>query len=258
MEADISGRIDDYSNFGSEFNPSFSLLYKFNENFKLHGLISRSFRAPTMNDLYWPRKDYYWGGFWVGGEEGNPNLKPEKGITGEVGADVEINKHISTSLTYYRSKYKDLISWGEEAYVWKPMNISSTIIDGIELENKIFLPYNLEVNMGYTFLKAKDVDTHNYLIYRPKYKADCSLKYKGSDGLTFELTGQFSGTRFHDPENTIKVKEYFLIGLNVSKKFGKHFSYFISIDNLLNKKYQVMRDYPMPGFSITNGMKLEL
>ncbi|MDD5166887.1 MAG: TonB-dependent receptor [Candidatus Omnitrophica bacterium] len=258
LEMDIGGRFDDYSNFGSEFSPSFSLLYKFNEDLKLHGMLSRSFRAPTFNDLYWPRTDYYWNGFWVGAEEGNSNLRPEKGIAGEIGTEVKINKYILSNLTYYRSKYTDLISWGEEASVWRPTNISSALIEGIEFENKIFLPFNIEFNMGYTFLKAKDIDTHEYLIYRPKNKVDCSLKYKNPKaGFTFELKGQFVGTRYHDPENAIKVKQYFLIGLNASKKIGENFTYTMSIDNLLNKKYQSVRDFSMPKFSITSGIKAE-
>jgi len=258
LEMDIGARFDDYSNFGSELNPSFSLLYKFTDDLKVHGMLSRSFRAPTFNDLYWPRTDYYWSGFWVGAEEGNPNLRPEKGIAGEVGIEAEINKYIWAGLTYYRSKYKDLISWGEEASVWRPMNISSALIEGIEVQNKIFLPFNFEFDTGYTFLKARDLDTHNYLIYRPKNKVDCSLKYKNPPlGFIFELKGQFVGTRYHDSENTIKVKQYFLLGLNASKKLGKNFTYTMSIDNMLNKKYQSVRDFSMPGFSITNGIKAE-
>ncbi len=258
LDLDIGGRIDDYSNFGSEFNPSFSLLYKFNEDLKLHGMISRSFRAPTFNDLYWPRTDYYWNGYWVGAEEGNPHLRPEKGLGAEAGVEAKINKNILAGLTYYRSKYKDLISWGEEAYVWRPTNISSAIIEGIEFQNTLFLPFKFELETKYPFLKARDTDTHMYLIYRPKNKVDCSLKYKNPGiGFTFELKGQFVGTRYHDSANTVKVKQYFLLGLNASKKIGKNFTYIMSIDNMTNRKYQSMKDYPMPKFSITNGIKAE-
>lgn len=248
LDINLGARYDDYSNFGGRFNPSAGFFFKFNENYKLRGSISRSFRAPTFNDLYWP--DQGW-------TKGNPNLRPERGTTGEIGLESKITKRIASSLTYYRSKYTNLINWEEEAGVWTPKNINSALIDGIESESSVYLTDNWEVGINYTFLKAKDKTDHTFLIYQPKNKADAHIKFKGSKGLLFEIKGQFTDTRFHDAQNTIKVKRFFTIGLNASKKFGKNFTYFMSIDNLLNKKYQVIHDYPMPRFSITNGMKLE-
>ena len=252
LKVDFGARIDDYSNFGTEVTPSLSFLYNLNEDNKLHGLVSRSFRAPTFNDLYWPDE---------GWAKGNPNLKPEKGITVELGIETKVNKYLLSNITFYRNDYNDLINWTEEAGVWQPKNVNSAVIDGIEFENKIYLINNLELDLNYTFLSAKDDKTHKYLIYQPKHKLDCSLKYKDLNGFTFEIKGQFTDKRFHcidDPfASTIKVKRFFDLGLNVYKKIGRNFTYFVGIDNLLNKKYQVIHDYPMPGFSITNGMKLE-
>lgn len=251
----LGGRLDDYSNFGTEFCPSFSFLYNLNKDTKLHGLIARSFRAPTFNDLYWPSISY--GPGW-GGEEGNPDLKPERGITGEVGVLTKFFKFLQTDLTYFRSKYDDLINWVEDADLWwRPKNIDSAVIDGIESENKVYLGNNLELNLGYTFLRAKNDKTHNYLVYQPKHKFDCSLRYTGLNGFNIEFRSQFTDTRFHNAANTVKVKRFFILGIDISKKFGNNLTCFASIDNLLNKEYQVIRDYPMPGFSLTAGAKLE-
>ncbi|MBU2221761.1 MAG: TonB-dependent receptor, partial [Candidatus Omnitrophica bacterium] len=54
LKINFGSRFDDYSNFGTEVNPNFDFLYTLNERIKFHGLIARSFRAPTFNDLYWP------------------------------------------------------------------------------------------------------------------------------------------------------------------------------------------------------------
>ena len=252
LKIGLGARVDNYSNFGTEINPSFTFLYKLSENNKLHGLLARSFRAPTFNDLYWPDE---------GWAKGNPNVKPERGITGELGIETKVNKYFISALTYYRNNYSNLINWAEEAGVWQPKNINSAIIDGIEFGNRIYLANNLELNLDYTFLRAKDDKTHKYLIYQPKHKLDSSLKYADPNGFIVEFKGQFTDKRFHcvdDPFlGTIKVKRFFVLGINVSKKFKHGFTYFVSIDNLLNKKYQVIRDYPMPGFSLTSGLKLE-
>lgn len=247
LNIDFGARIDDYSNFGTEINPSFSAVYKFNPDLKLRGSISRSFRAPTFNDLYWP--DQGWA-------VGNPNLNPEKGVTGEVGLDAKINKYISSGISYYRSGYSQLINWVDTAGVSKPVNIGSAVIDGIEFENRIYPINNLEFDINYTFLRAVDEKANKYLVYQPRHKVDCALKYKDIDGFIFELKGQFTNTRYADALNTIKVKRFFVFGLNVQKKIREGLTCFVDIENILNRKYQVIRDYPMPGFDITGGVKV--
>jgi outer membrane cobalamin receptor len=248
LKLNFGARLDEYSNLGTQVNPSFNFLYSVNDALKLRGSISRSFRAPTFNDLYWPDE---------GWAKGNPGLKPEKGITKEMGVQTEVNKYVGFGLTYYRSDYDNLINWVERAGVWQPMNVNSAEIDGIELENKIKIADNWSVDTGYTYMRAKDADTRKYLIYQPRHKADCSLKYKGSHGLVCELKGQFTGKRFHDAENTIEVKRFYTVGFNVSKKCKSGVTYFAAIDNLLARKYNVIQDYPMPGFSFTGGLKAE-
>lgn len=248
LNVNLNARLDDYSNFGTKINPSLDLLYKLNDAIKFHGLISRSYRVPTFNDLY---------NSIPGMGISNPNLVPEKGITGEFGVESRMNKYLSTSLTYYRSDYKQLIQWSEAVPEWQVMNVGSAVINGLEFENKIFISDNLDLDIGYTFLAAKDEKTHKYLVYQPEHKIGSSLKYNDHNGLTVELKSQFTGIRFGDEDNAIKVKSFFVLGLSVSKKFKSGLTCFTYIDNLLNRKYQVQSGYPMPGFSFTGGLKLE-
>ena len=249
LNVNLSARLDDYSNLGTQINPSLDLLYKFNDAIKFHGLVSRSFRAPTFNDLYWPDE---------GWAKGNPDLKPEKGIIGELGTEVRMNKYVTSGLTYYRSSYKQLIQWSDNGSgTWQPENVSSALINGLEFENKIYISDNLDLGISYTFLSAKDEKTHKYLVYQPEQKIDSSLKYNDHKGLTVELKGQFTGIRYGDASNDIKVKSFYVFGLSVTKKFKSGITCFGYIDNLLNRKYQVQDGYPMPGFSLTGGIKAE-
>ena len=141
--------------------------------------------------------------------------------------------------------------------MWQPSNVDSAKTDGIEFENEIKITNDWSFDAGYTYLRAKDANSHKYLNYQPKHKADLSLKYKDLNDFTCELRGQFTDKRFHDAENTIEVKRFFVLGFNISKKFRPGVTYFTSVDNLLAKRYQVIKDYPMPGFSLTSGLKVE-
>lgn len=141
--------------------------------------------------------------------------------------------------------------------MWSPVNIGSALIDGVEFSNTVYLLDSLELGLNYTYMRAIDDKTKKYLIYQPKNKADLSLKYKGLKSFVFEFKGQFTDRRFHNTSNSISVKRFFVFGLSLSKKFSNGLTCFGSIDNLLARKYKVIRDYPMPGFSATGGLKLE-
>lgn len=244
----LDARADDYSNFGTELNPSFSVLYSPFEGLRARGLISRSFRAPTFNDLFWP--DQGWA-------KGNPNLKPEKGVTKEIGAEADLSKALTCGITYYRSTYDDLINWAEEGFVWQPMNVDSAVIDGVESRNTLRLADAWTVEIDYAFVRAKDEKTGKYLIYQPKHKVDAALRCNDLLGFSFALRGQFTDKRFHNAANNTKVKRFAVAGIDISRKIAAGIESFLSIDNLLNRKYQTVKDYPMPGFSLTCGVKME-
>ena len=248
LNLNLGLRLDNYSNFGSNASPSLSLLYKLKGEAKFNFLIARSFRAPTFNDLYWPA---------TGVEEGNPNLQPEKGITFELGIEKEFSKFFKTGLTYFRSDYDKLIKWQQDPIIWRPKNIDAATIQGLEQEVSISPLDYLDIKMSYAYLLAKDDKTHKFLIYQPKHKASLSLNYKGKAGLNVGLEGQFVDRSFDNAANSRYVKRYYVLGLRISQKLNNKTNIFINIDNLLNKKYQIRRGYPLPGLSVTSGIKVE-
>ncbi len=247
LKLNLGTRIDDYSNSGTQTNPSFGVVYSFNEKNNIRGSIARSFRVPTFNELYWPND---------GWTQGNPNLKPEKGITKEIGIDTQPHKNLSTALIYFRSDFTDLIDWPYESGMYTSKNVAKARMDGIELENKLYLFQNFEIGLNYTFLKATDRNTRKDLTYQPRNKVDATLKYHNVTGFTCELTGQFTSRRYSDSGNTNPVKKFYVYGLNLSQKINKNITGFFWFKNALNRKYEVLKDYPAPGFSATAGIKV--
>ena len=239
-------RVDDYSNVGSQFSPDISFLYKMSDDLHFHGLAAKSFRAPTFNDLYWP--DQGW-------SRGNPDLKPEKSTTWEAGFLKYLNKNVSTDLTFYENKNRDLINWLERAGVWQPENIDSARTRGVELENKYKASAHLLFTLDYTYTSAKDRATGNDLIYQPRHSGIASVAYTAPYEIETSLSVQYRGKCYHDPDNQIPVPGYSVFGAKISKKWRSGIVSYLSLDNLFDKDYQTIRDYPMPGFAVTLGVK---
>jgi outer membrane receptor protein involved in Fe transport len=71
-------RLDDYSDFGSSWNPRVSVVYRPSSLFWVKALYGSAFSAPTFQELYDNTSADLNGGY-----VGNPNLGPEKIWTGE-------------------------------------------------------------------------------------------------------------------------------------------------------------------------------
>jgi len=248
IRLDLGARVDDYSNFGSEISPSAGMHYALREDLKLRACVSRSFRAPTFNDLYWPDQGYI---------KGNSALSPEKGVTKEIGIDKQFTKRFSSGITFYRSDYRDLINWVDDAGVYQPKNVGSARIDGVEFANRLKFGDSCGLNLAYTFLRAKDKDTGKYLVYQPKDKVDITLYSRDLKGFDCELQGHFTGSRFYDQANSVSLRRFVTCDFSVSRKFSETLTAFIVIKNIFNAEYQIIRDYPMPGFSLTGGVKMK-
>ncbi len=244
----FGARWDDYSNFGGESTQSAGVSYKINESAKLRVNYAKGFRAPTFNDLYWP---------FDGFTEGNPGLRPEKSWSWEGGFDIEYPNKFEISATYFTNKLKDLINWAPgDDFVWRPTNVGAAKIDGIELKTVVPLAGCLKADFGYTHLYPLDIETDRYLIYRAKHKLDSGLTYE-YERLNVRFYGQLLGRRYTNVTNTGFLKQDVVCYLDASYKANNNLTAFLSIDNIFNRKYQRIQDYPMPGFAINGGIKVD-
>ncbi len=249
LNLNFGARWDDYSNFGKESTPSAGLTYRITDGAKLRVNYSKGFRAPTFNDLYWP---------FDGFTEGNPALRPEKGWSWEGGFDIEYANGLKINATYFTNKLKDLINWAPGTdFVWRPTNVDSANIDGVELETTLPLLKGLSANLGYTYLNPMDINRDRYLIYRAKNKFDFGLNYELDSKFNIRFYGQSLGRRYIDTSNSELLQEDLIAYLDASYKINNNLTTFLSIDNIFNKKYARVYGYPMPGFAITGGMKAE-
>jgi len=247
-------RIDDYSNFGNRTSPSASFSWLVFDMLKFHGLYGKSFRAPTFNDLYWPRED--WGIY--GGVEGNVNLKPEIAKSYEAGISVYPLDSVELDLTYFNSKYKDLISWqSDTSWWWRPTNLDKALIHGIEMNMDLQPFKRLKTNLNYTYLEAQDTTTCKWLIYRPHNTYKGSVVYDLTDKLKLFFSGRYVTKRFADLDNTVFLKEYFVADSNISYKINDLTEFTLTVNNIFDRDYQQEYDYPMQGTSFLLGTRLQ-
>jgi len=249
----FGARWDDYTNFGDRISPSASCEFWLYDMFKIHTLAAKSFRAPTFNDLYWPKEDW---GIW-GGVEGNTNLGPEKAISYETGVSAYLFNKFKTDVTLFRTKLKDLIEWTvDDSWWWRPQNLNSAAIKGVEFETEFMLKKQLKSNFNYTYLDAKDTNTKKWLIYRPRHLYKLKLTYSPVSNFDIGLDTIYKTKRFANADNTVFLKHYCVPNLSFTYRVNKTAQIDLKIKNLFDRSYQEERDYPLPGRAFYGGVKL--
>lgn len=121
LDLDISGRYEDYSDFGSTSHPKIGLNWSPADGWLAHASYGTSFRAPLLSELVGPLRGVFVQtysdplapsgtsvGYTLGG--GNTQLRPETATTWSLGVDFQPTDRSKLSLTYYNINYKNQIA----------------------------------------------------------------------------------------------------------------------------------------------------
>ncbi|MDD5491162.1 MAG: TonB-dependent receptor [bacterium] len=256
----IGARYDHHSVSGGQFDPRLNLVYLLNIGWKASLNISRGFRPPTVNDLFWPfNQENYFGLTYI--TVGNKNLSPEKAMSYDLGLEGKFNDSCQGKATMFYITSRDLMLWEQEnvtltTYRYSPQNIARGRNMGLEVETSQNISNWLRHKLAYTAMQAqgKKENDPDYLLlaFRPKHKLLYQIAYSPKETIEFSMRGQFQTASFEqDGERGLKIPSSSIWSAVLQKKINTAVFAF-KADNLFNKRYAMRTDgfgnfYPLPG-----------
>jgi vitamin B12 transporter len=209
----------------------------------VRGSISKNFSLPALNDLYYENV-------------GNPNLLSESGWSEEIGFDV-FYKEMCLKTTFFHIEVNNWIQWSpKESGIWRPYNLKNVTSNGAEIDFQWQLlnkPINQNIEIKYRLAFTEDdLFVGKQLIFIPIHSAmfGWTLQHKKT---TFRWTKNYSSQRFSTATNTESTAAYTLSNLYFSYSFPikkTKLSFALSLDNVFNQAYEVIKFYPNPGRSV--------
>jgi outer membrane cobalamin receptor len=106
------------------------------------------------------------------------------------------------------------------------------------------------LSFGYDFASDKRIP------YNPMHTIGASFDISWETGSLL-ISGQYESLRFEDRPNLVELKPHFLLNANLNQKIGQNFTVFGTARNILNTSYQSFYDYPMPGITLTLGIRMQ-
>ncbi len=201
---------------------------------------ARNYRLPTFNDLYF-----------VPG--GNVQLRPESGWSTE-NSFVLTNrkKQISLEFTGFWNQYKDMIVWQPTDGIWQPINLNVASLgfeSSFQLNGTIQKNWKWNVRTNTSFTSSKNTNTGYQLIYVPTMNGNVSASIRHKK-LEIGMNESYTGKRFISTNQQYFLDSYLISNFYLTKdvilqkmrgKVG------IRLNNVMNKSYQAIVNYPMPG-----------
>ncbi|MBN8531733.1 MAG: TonB-dependent receptor [Alphaproteobacteria bacterium] len=236
-------RIDDHETFGSKATYRVAPAYHITQtNTKLRASYGTGFKAPSLYQLY--------------SMFGNRNLNPEKSRGYDIGVDQAfLGDKVNASLTWFDTTATDLIDYdfATNAYT----NVGKAKQRGIEAGVTYAPMNNVTVGANYTYLQAKDEQTGERLVRRPRHKAtvfgDVRFLEKGSAGADIVYVG--SREDFDLSFSRAKNDAYTTVNLHSAWKFNDAYEIYGRVENLFDKRYEDIIGYGTPGLSVYAGVR---
>ncbi len=255
-------RQDEYNVFGSATTYRATAGYLHQETgTKVRGSYATGFRAPTINQLFFP-------------DFGNPDLKPEKSQSMDVGLDQYLlDNRLTLSASYFWNRFRDLIVSQQSATAcgigpfgpnFCAQNIGLVSAKGWEASLKYVLvrdlPWikSLDIQAQYTNTLTRNLSQQpgNRVPRMPVDQWSIILSYQPIDPLQVSLEGRYVGSRFEDINNQQPLRVFDVWNLIANYDVTKNAQVYFRAENLFNEKYEEILNFGMPVRSIFGGFKL--
>ena len=274
--ATIGGRFDHWRNFDAEsvrtpitpagatttapfaertenaFSPRVSLLHQVTSNLSLTASVYRSFRAPTLNELY--------RAFRVGNvqTQANENLEAERLTGAEAGANLfTFDRRLNLRGNFFWDDIVNPIAnvtldANSNPIQRQRQNLGRTRSRGVELDAVARITSHIEISGGYQFADATVLSfpanpvnnpslDGNSIPQIPRNQFTLQARYWNPSRIMLSLQGRFVGDQFDDDINSLLLDRYFALDLFVGRSLGHRIEVFGAAENVTNQRYIIAR-----------------
>lgn len=241
--------------FGKGFYPGMELGIYTGENSEIYASVNSSLRLPTYTELYT--------GSLV--NVGNPNLKPEKAITSELGFKYRSKEYDIKAALFYRDG-KNIIDWVKktDTLAWQSSNITELKTLGMELHANWNLNSDFIKQFGIGFMSLnmnKDAGAYisKYALDYLKQKLSANISIQLCDYLSLQMNYSYKyrlGSYLMYENESYLSYDYKPVNLLdarlVYQKMG--FKFYVEALNIFDVQYHDIGSVPAPGIWVRTGL----
>jgi len=262
--ATLGSRFDKHKHAGNEDSHRATLAYLFNDkSTKLKSSYGTGFRFPSLYELNFLNSF-------------NPSMKAETSESFDFGIEKSfVNLGLSVDASYFNIKYNDTLEgWKGPKEDWSTNNFPGVVkSQGLELISKWKKNETLNFGLNYTYTSTydgaeqddpdKNESYHDARMVRvPRHIVNLAtdIKIPGYKNLDLTLNTKWSddardygnGNRTWQDET---IDDYLVNDLSIKYNLWDTYHLFFDINNIMDEKYETVRDYSQMDRSFNFGIR---
>ena len=260
----VSTRFDKNSDFDDAVNGRLALSYPLTEVTTLRASVGTGQKNPTFIERY---------GFFTLGHVGNPDLKPERSVSWEIGARQEFAQgKAQLDMALFHQNLQDEIN----GFVFDPVTFLSTSENmsgkskrsGGEVSLQWSATESFSINAHYTYTDSTEPDfagKDSRELRRPRHSGGLGADIQTLDRrFSTTLTAEFGGERtdiffppWPNPSEIVNLDSYWLVDLAAQYRATDSVTVFAKGTNLLDESYEQVFGYRTLGRAGYVGVRIK-
>ena len=242
VHLDLGLRRDDNDIYGGQTSLRTGAVVKLGDETRLRASYGEAFRAPALGDLFFPGS-------------GNPDLKPERAASTEVGLEHEAGGW-RFAVTGFQNRLRNLIDF--DLTTFSSVNVGRARIRGVEAEVGVRKGI-VTASLDGTWMDPKNLDTGLELLRRPKKSAHLAVTARPGR-WTLSAVGRWIGERQDlDPVTFGNAVNPSYTRVDVAAKWRAYdwLSPYARVENVADEKYSAALGFPSPGRTVIGGLAFD-
>ncbi len=258
----------DSNTYYKKLSPSVAVSYIpiKDEALRLRASYNQTYRVPTFTELYYTEID--------------ASINPERAKQLNIGATwvtglpfIERDNRLEISIDGYYNKVEDkIVIRPVTSFLSRARNLGDVNIKGLDIRLLLETSFNSDLKLAltgtYSYIQALDMtekESENYkkqILYTPEHSGSGNLLFS-NPWVNISYTIIASSKRYYWFQSIpqYEIDGYTDHAVSFSKNIGisnHNFLLQAGIENILNKNYEIIKTYPMPGRSFNISIKVEL
>lgn len=230
----------------SALSPRVAAIYQLTRDFSVYGSYSKSFRAPTLNELY--------RAFRVGSVStlANENLRAERADTFEAGLNFTgFARKLNVRGNFFAVDVKNpivsvTILTNPALITRQRQNVGATRARGLELDAEFAPRTDLRFSASYLLVDSVITDfpanaalIGKFLPQVPRQQLTLQTVYRPTNRFSVSAQARFSAAQFEDDTNALRLRPFFTLDALASYKIRRNLEIFTAVENVTNNRYDI-------------------